>query len=59
MRPAKAIGCKTVWLNGAGWEDTPGTGELVSEVDAEITDFAQLPEQLARLNGKAAQSFNN
>ena len=59
IRPAKEIGCKTVWLNGAGWDDTPGTGEPVSEVDAEITDFAQLPGQLARLNGQLTQSLAN
>ncbi|MGA0556030.1 HAD family hydrolase [Larkinella sp. VNQ87] len=55
IQPALTIGCRTIWLNGAGWEDTPRNSESISVVDAEITDFARLPEVLARLDGKAAQ----
>ncbi|RAJ92539.1 putative hydrolase of the HAD superfamily [Larkinella arboricola] len=64
IQPAHQLGCRTVWLNVAGWEDTPRTGESrtgesVQGVDAEITDFAQLPEQLTRLSGKAAQTVSD
>ncbi|RRB17893.1 HAD family hydrolase [Larkinella knui] len=51
IRPGKAAGCQTVWLNVAGWEETNRTSDPFSEADAELTDFAQLPELLTRLNG--------
>ena len=41
--PAKAIGCKTVWLQGEGWGKTP---EDVSAADAVITSIARLPQIL-------------
>jgi FMN phosphatase YigB (HAD superfamily) len=42
MIPAKKTGCKTVWLNAAGWEkDGPKDGE--ERADAEIKDFSKLP----------------
>lgn len=64
IRPARQLGCRTLWLNVAGWEDTPRTGESrtgesVSEADAEMTDFAQLPGQLTRLTGQAAQAVSD
>ncbi|MFD1140087.1 HAD family hydrolase [Larkinella insperata] len=59
IRPASQLGCRTLWLNVAGWEDTPQSGETASEADAEMTDFAQLPEQLSRLTAKAAQIISD
>lgn len=50
IQPARSLGCQTLWLNVAGWEDAPQTNDPFSGADAEIKDFAQLPEQLARLN---------
>ncbi|GAB3274176.1 hypothetical protein GCM10027347_46920 [Larkinella harenae] len=47
MRPAQQLGCRTIWMNVAGWEDTPGAA-TVGEADAEIADFAQLPGLLAQ-----------
>ena len=41
--PAKAIGCKTVWLQGTGWGKAP---EDVSAADAVITSIARLPQIL-------------
>ena len=41
--PAKAIGCKTVWLQGEGWGKAP---EDVSAADAVITSIARLPQIL-------------
>jgi FMN hydrolase / 5-amino-6-(5-phospho-D-ribitylamino)uracil phosphatase len=39
--PGKTLGCKTVWLNVEGWDDTPRPTAM-SLADWEITDFAQL-----------------
>lgn len=44
MIPGNTIGCKTIWLNVAGWEDILKT-ETTSVADLEITDFAQLTVQ--------------
>jgi len=41
MQPGKAVGCKTIWLNVKGWEETTDGGQHL-EADCEITDFAQL-----------------
>lgn len=45
--PAKATGCKVIWLNVQGFEDTTET--QVSVADAEITDFAQVADIIAGL----------
>ncbi|MFC5412881.1 HAD family hydrolase [Larkinella bovis] len=47
IRPARELGCRTVWLNGLGWEETSETGANRLSADAEIKDFARLPEVLA------------
>lgn len=50
IRPAAEIGCKTVWLNVAGWEETTRSDESLSKADAVITDFAQLPQTVSSLS---------
>ncbi|MCP1385855.1 HAD family hydrolase [Runella salmonicolor] len=45
--PAHEIGCKTIWLNVQGWEET--TTKTDSVADAEIHDFALVPEQVTKL----------
>lgn len=44
MEPGKVNGCKTLWLNGEGWEDEP----LISTdaADYMVTDIQQLKEFL-------------
>jgi FMN hydrolase / 5-amino-6-(5-phospho-D-ribitylamino)uracil phosphatase len=48
--PAKKVGCKAVWLNVKGWEDTAETIHQISEADVEITDFTTVSEALTRLS---------
>lgn len=45
--PAHEIGCKTIWLNVQGWEET--TAKTDSVADAEIHDFALVPEEVTKL----------
>lgn len=44
--PAHSIGCRTVWLKGAGWEEGK---EDLSVPDAIITDIRQVPDVLKKL----------
>lgn len=46
IQPAKAIGCRSIWLNVKGWEDAGETKMEVSDANAEITDFAQIPDTI-------------
>lgn len=41
IQPGKKIGCKTIWLNVKGWEDSTESWEH-SDADLEISDFGQL-----------------
>ena len=45
--PATAIGCKTVWMKGVGWNDSVQYDESVP--DAIIDSIVKLPEALAKL----------
>jgi HAD superfamily hydrolase (TIGR01509 family) len=45
--PAHEIGCKTIWLNVQGWEET--TTKTDSVADVEIYDFALVPEEVTKL----------
>ena len=48
--PAKELGCKTIWLNVAGW-DEPGTSiDPEVQSDSEISDFAQIEQEIEKLN---------
>ncbi|MBK1440054.1 HAD family hydrolase [Parapedobacter sp. ISTM3] len=49
MIPAKRAGCRTVWLNVEGWEES-GLDEY-QIVDAEINDLAKLLSALDQMNG--------
>ncbi|MCE7064224.1 HAD family hydrolase [Dyadobacter sp. CY326] len=46
IKPAKSLGCKTIWLNVKGWEDAGETKLEVSDADIEITDFAQIADTI-------------
>ncbi|REA63269.1 HAD family hydrolase [Dyadobacter luteus] len=48
--PAKTIGCKAIWINVAGWEDTTVNHEGPYQADAEIKDFSQVPGIINQLN---------
>lgn len=50
MVPAKQIGCKAIWINVAGWEETTAAAESVWKADAEITDFTQVLEEIKKMN---------
>ncbi|AXE18709.1 HAD family hydrolase [Runella rosea] len=45
--PAHEIGCKTIWLNVQGWEET--ATKIDSVADVEINDFALVPEEVTKL----------
>ena len=40
--PAKELGCKAIWLNVEGWEDSVTHNESLVKADVEITDFNQV-----------------
>jgi len=46
IQPAKALGCRSIWLNVKGWEDAGDTKMEVSDADVEITDFAQIADTI-------------
>lgn len=43
--PAHSIGCKTIWLNVQGWEDTAKNENNISVADSEITDFKEITKE--------------
>lgn len=45
--PAHTIGCKTIWLNGKGWEEVNTKADSVA--DLEINDFAMVIEGIKDL----------
>jgi len=45
--PAHEIGCKTIWLNVQGWEETATKTDSIADV--EIHDFALVPEAITKL----------
>jgi putative hydrolase of the HAD superfamily len=47
--PAHSIGCKTIWLNVQGWEDTTKSEDNISVADSEITDFKEVTKQIELL----------
>jgi hypothetical protein len=42
IQPAQSLGCDTIWIKGAGWDDS----EAAVQHDKIITDIAQLQELL-------------
>jgi HAD superfamily hydrolase (TIGR01509 family) len=48
--PAKTIGCKAIWINVAGWEDTVVNHQGPWQADAEIRDFSEVPAIISELN---------
>ena len=48
--PGKQVGCKTLWLNVKGWEDSAESVPQTSEADIEIADFSETIEALSRLS---------
>ena len=48
--PAKELGCKAIWLNVEGWEDSVTRNESVIKADVEITDFNQVIDAIKNLN---------
>lgn len=55
--PAKAVGCKSIWLNVMAWEES-GIDEL-EIADAEIEDFSELPNLLEDWSGRLSQPFQS
>jgi len=47
--PAKELGCKAIWLNVKGWDETSGHELNVSDADVEITDFARTADTIKSL----------
>jgi HAD superfamily hydrolase (TIGR01549 family) len=52
IRPAKEIGCRTIWLKGQGWEDggVSNSGSETVSSDIEIKDFAEIKNCISTLN---------
>ncbi|HEV7380168.1 MAG TPA: HAD family hydrolase [Dyadobacter sp.] len=48
--PAKTIGCKAIWINVAGWEDTTVNHAGPYQADAEIKDFSEVQAIINQLN---------
>ena len=48
--PAKTLGCKTIWLNVAGWEEAVDNGEPAFRSDCEISSFGKVIEELRKLS---------
>lgn len=49
MVPAKKIGCKAIWINVAGWEETEETLNSEWNADAEVKDFGKVLEEIEKL----------
>lgn len=50
--PGNKVGCKTIWLNVAGWEEATTEEKPVSVADFEITDFVQIVDKIKNYNSK-------
>lgn len=48
--PAKQVGCKAIWINVAGWEESAIAASSEWKADAEITDFSQVLKVLEKMN---------
>jgi HAD superfamily hydrolase (TIGR01549 family) len=50
--PGHTVGCQTIWINVAGWEETNTQTQLDSVANFEITDFVQIPDRIQEYNSK-------
>ena len=48
--PAKELGCKAIWLNVQGWEESTIISNSAMKADIEITDFNQIVEGINNMN---------
>lgn len=48
--PAKELGCKAIWLNVEGWEESTVIRDSAVKADAEITDFSRITEEINNMN---------
>ncbi|WP_221393218.1 HAD family hydrolase [Dyadobacter sp. NIV53] len=48
--PAKELGCKAIWLNVQGWEESAVINNPAHQADIEITDFNQIVEGIKNMN---------
>jgi len=46
IRPAKAVGCRTIWIKGEGW--TPATPQHNAMPDDTVVSIDELPQKLTR-----------
>lgn len=53
--PARAVGCKAIWLNVKGWEEQTGA---MSEADVEINDFSLVRNEIKKLHATADTSWS-
>jgi HAD superfamily hydrolase (TIGR01549 family) len=48
--PAKQVGCKAIWINVAGWEESAVAATSEWKADAEINDFSEVIEEIRKMN---------
>lgn len=48
--PAKELGCKAIWINVQGWDESTSVSHPLVNADAEVKDFAGIPEEIKKLN---------